>query len=143
MNDHQSRVARSIATLFLSAGLVSGCGSRNAELPAASSAAQSRVNGGLRAGVAERCRAFVADFNQAVACERANGTLLSFGDPKIGWRVRYFVRYWEMPCGEFPTEQEGYVFHIVTDDLYGDADLTPAQRMAIRTAMFDGRVQCR
>lgn len=26
------------------------------------------------------------------------------------WRVRYFIRYNMMPCGEFPTRDEGYVF---------------------------------
>jgi hypothetical protein len=77
-----------------------------------------------------------------VACQRANGTLGSFADPQITWRVRYFVRYWQMPCGEAPTVKEGYVFHMVTNDLYSDTDLTDGQRSAIRNAMFDGKVRC-
>jgi hypothetical protein len=47
-----------------------------------------------------------------------------------------------MPCGEMPTVKEAYVFHMVTDDLYNDTDLTDTQRIAIRNAMFDGKVDC-
>ena len=58
-------------------------------------------------------------------------------------RVRYFVRHWEMPCHEAPTEQEGYIFHMVTDDLYNDPDLSDTERVAIRGAMFDGKLHCK
>ena len=74
---------------------------------------------------------------------RANGTLDSFENRKVAWRVRYFVRHWEMPCGEAPTEQEGYVFHMVTNDLYNDPDLNDTERVAIRNAMFEGRIRCK
>jgi hypothetical protein len=47
-----------------------------------------------------------------------------------------------MPCGEAPTVKEGYVFHMVTNDLYSDTDLTDGQRSAIRNAMFEGKVRC-
>ncbi|MEO6835377.1 MAG: hypothetical protein ABI231_05650, partial [Candidatus Tumulicola sp.] len=66
------------------------------------------------------CTGFASNFDEIVACQRANGTLHSFGNPKVAWRVRYFVRYWAMPCNEDPTEQEGYVFHMATNDLYRD-----------------------
>lgn len=89
-----------------------------------------------------RCEAYAANFAKVVACERADGTLRSFRDWSVAWRVRYFVRFWEMPCGEFPTEQEAYVFHMVTNDLYNDADLSDADRIDIRNLMFAGRVRC-
>jgi hypothetical protein len=94
------------------------------------------------ASVTQPCRAFSAVFDEQVACERADGTLKSFTDPKITWRVRFFVRYWRMPCGEAPTVKEGYVFHMVTNDLYNDLDLDDPQRLAIRDAMFNGKVRC-
>jgi hypothetical protein len=90
-----------------------------------------------------RCGVFAPDFEQLVACQRADGTLRSFSDPSITWRVRYFVRYWQMPCGEAPTVDEGYVFHMVTGDLYSDAFLDDSARLAIRDAMFDGKVRCK
>ena len=89
-----------------------------------------------------RCEQYAANFAKVVACERADGTLRSFPDRSITWRVRYFVRYWQMPCGEFPTEQEAYVFHTVTNDLYNDPDLSDADRIDIRNMMFIGRVRC-
>lgn len=89
-----------------------------------------------------RCKAFVQDFHELVACQRANGALLSFDNPKITWRVRYFVRFWEMPCRETPTVDEAYVFHMVTNDLYGDPDLSDSQRVDIRNAMFQGTLRC-
>lgn len=88
------------------------------------------------------CEPFAARFAQYVACERADGTLRGFSERRIAWRVRFYVRYWEMPCGEFPTEQEAYVFHLVTSDLYDDRDLTDPQRLAIRTAMYRGSPHC-
>lgn len=89
-----------------------------------------------------RCEPFASRFAEYVACERADGTLRGFPERAIAWRVRYFVRYWRMPCGEFPTEQEAYVFHLVTNDLYGDPDLTNAQRVGIRDAMYRGSPHC-
>lgn len=77
-----------------------------------------------------------------VACQRSNGTLDSFADEQTAWRVRYFVRYWKMPCGEFPTVKEAYVFHMVARNLYADPDLDDTQRYAIRNAMFTGPVHC-
>jgi hypothetical protein len=90
-----------------------------------------------------RCKTFASIFAEAAACQRANGTLESFESRKVTWRVRYFVRHWEMPCHEDPTVQEGYIFHMVTDDLYNDPDLNDPERMAIRDAMFDGKIHCK
>jgi len=96
-----------------------------------------------RPDAGSRCAAFAPNFDELVACQRADGTLRSFSDPSITWRVRYFVRHWQMPCGEEPTVQEAYVFQMATDDLYGDAVLDDAARLAIRNAMFDGKVRCK
>jgi hypothetical protein len=52
---------------------------------------------------ATRCQGFAQKFQELAACERADGTLDSFTAHDIGWRVRYFVRYWRMPCNEAPT----------------------------------------
>ena len=126
----------------LSAALVSGCS-------APSSSSDLQLPGTQRSSAIavplddRRCDAFVPNFDELVACRRADGTLQSFTDPDITWRVRYFVRYWQMPCGEMPTVEEAYVFHMVTNDLYGDESLNDSQRLAIRTAMFDGTVHCR
>ena len=89
-----------------------------------------------------RCRPFAANFAESAACQRADGTLRTFASRRVAWRVRYFVRYWEMPCGEAPTRDESYVFQMTTRDLYGDADLIGVQRRAIRAAMFAGPVRC-
>jgi hypothetical protein len=90
-----------------------------------------------------RCGTLAANIPKSAACERADGTLKTFkSQPATDWRVRYFVRYWEMPCGEFPTEEEAYVFHMVTNDLYNDPDLTDADRVEIRNQMFRGPVRC-
>ncbi|HVN68792.1 MAG TPA: hypothetical protein VMU38_03935 [Candidatus Binatia bacterium] len=89
------------------------------------------------------CEIFSQNFAKVVACERADGTLRSFEHRSVDWRVRFYVRYWEMPCGEFPTVEEAYVFHVVTNDLYADADLTDADRLQIRSMMFDQTVHCR
>ncbi len=96
----------------------------------------------LTAHDTSRCKPFAPRFAQFVACERADGTLQAFSDRQITWRVRFYVRYWEMPCGEFPTEEEAYVFHLVTNDLYGDPDLNDRQRTAIRNAMYRGSPHC-
>lgn len=89
-----------------------------------------------------RCATLAASVSKSAACQRADGTLRTFKDRAVDWRVRYFVRYWQMPCGEFPTEQEAYVFHMVTNDLYNDPDLTDTDRVEIRNMMFDGPVRC-
>ncbi len=89
-----------------------------------------------------RCSTLAANVPKAAACERADGTLRTFKSRAIAWRVRYFVRYWQMPCGEFPTEEEAYVFHMVTNDLYNDPDLSDADRIDIRNIMFVGPVRC-
>lgn len=111
------------------AGVVNG-------VPALNGATQGRV------AVVERCRIFKRTFDEVVACQRANGTLESFTDHQVAWRVRFFVRYERMPCNEAPTVNEAYVFHMVTDDLNNDGDLDYAQRLAIRNAMFHGKVRC-
>ncbi len=89
-----------------------------------------------------RCGTLAASIAKSAACERADGTLRTFRSRAIAWRVRYFVRYWQMPCGEFPTEQEAYIFHMVTNDLYDDPDLTDNDRLEIRNLMFEGPVRC-
>jgi hypothetical protein len=91
----------------------------------------------------DRCMQFDQNFDEFAACQRADGTLESFTAHDISWRVRYFVRYWQMPCNEAPTIEEGYVYHMVTKDLYKDPDLDNKQRMAIRVAMFQGKVNCK
>lgn len=96
-----------------------------------------------RVDSAGRCGRFSLDFAELAACRRADGTLRTFVQPRIAWRVRYFVRYWKMPCGEAPTRDESYVFAMTTRDLYGDADVNDAERRAIRDAMFEGSVRCR
>lgn len=93
--------------------------------------------------VAGRCRSFSGDFDELVACTRANGTLSSFRLDGVEWRVRYFVRFLEMPCHEAPTVDEAYVFHAVIDDLTSDPDLDDAQRDAVRYAMSDGMEHCK
>jgi hypothetical protein len=91
---------------------------------------------------AGRCAAFTLNFDEFVACRRADGTLQSFLDARIDWRVRYFVRYWQMPCGDMPTVEEAYVFHMVTRDLYRDRGLSDGERLEIRAAMFHGNERC-
>lgn len=89
------------------------------------------------------CDGFKSYWPQYVACERADGTLRSLrGIPGAEWRVRYFVKYAEMPCGEAPTVEEGYVFHSVWNDLYDDSDLTDTQRIAIRDEVYRGTPTC-
>jgi hypothetical protein len=90
----------------------------------------------------QRCKQF-ARFDELVACERSNGTLDSFAIRTVNWRVRYFVRYLEMPCDESPTVDESYVFNTVVNDLNADPDLDAEQRIAIRNAMFDGKLHCK
>ena len=95
-----------------------------------------------RIAAPSRCGGFSPAFYELVACERTDGTLGSFTHPNVARRVRYFVRYERMPCGEFPTVQEAYVFHMIEDDLQNDSNLTNAQRLAIRKAMFSGIMRC-
>jgi hypothetical protein len=144
-----------IGALCLATALLSGCGDRaEASVPAVAPqgpAAQSQVSPSrsahaLDAGAgfsSTRCQQFAQNFDELAACRRADGTLQAFTDSDIRWRVRYFVRYWQMPCNEAPTIEEGYVYHMVTKDLYKDHDLNDRQRMDIRAAMFDGRVNCK
>jgi hypothetical protein len=123
--------------------LAAGCAGSDPAFPVAHSTveAPSFVR---RAGstTADVCGPFAPSFDALVACRRANGTLESFDDPQINWRVRYFVRYQQMPCNEAPTVDEAYVFHTVTDDLDDDPDLTGAQRVDIRSAMYRGTPNC-
>jgi len=145
-----------LGALCLAAALLSGCSDRaEASVPAvgpqAPQASQSGVSRSEPAHALDsgagfgstRCQPFAQDFEEFAACRRADGTLEAFTDSDIRWRVRYFVRYWQMPCNEAPTIEEGYVYHMVTKDLYKDRDLNDRQRMEIRTAMFDGRVNCK
>jgi hypothetical protein len=115
--------------------------SGTSELPATPPAAASAPTPTLT-DAGGRCKPFAGVFDQLVACERSNGTLDSFASPNITWRVRYFVRYSEMPCHEAPTVEESYVYHAVADDLNGDQDLDASQRTAIRNAMFEGERRC-
>jgi hypothetical protein len=90
-----------------------------------------------------RCKQFAAAFDELVACQRADGTLDSFASRSIGWRMRYFVRNSEMPCNEAPTVEESYFYNAVVNDLNADPDLDAEQRIAIRDAMFDGKIHCK
>lgn len=135
---------RWILGLCISAATAVGCGSTDPSLRFAPSVpGQAATRHSVEATLAVRCKPFASTFDEVVACQRADGTLDSFGDQKIAWRVRYFVRYWAMPCNEEPTEQEAYVFHMVTTDLYDDAALSETERAAIRNVMFDGKTHCK
>jgi hypothetical protein len=147
MNKHtrSQRVRRAIAAVVLLTGTGCATSQSSPAIPPASGAAislSSLNSSAARTDDSARCNAFESTFDEWVACRRADGTLQSFSNP-IGWRVRYFVRYQQMPCQEAPTVKEGYVFHMVTNDLYNDEDLNDAQRLAIRNSMFDGTVHCR
>ena len=140
-----------IGLLCLAVAMVSACSDRSASVPVvaparAAEASQSQAGGDAVQPAwhvtSGRCETFAQNFDELAACRRADGTLQSFSDRDITWRVRYFVRYWRMPCNEAPTTEEGYVYHMVTKDLYRDPDLNNRQRMAIRTAMFDGKANC-
>jgi hypothetical protein len=96
----------------------------------------------VKGKVSSRCTAS-STFDELAACRRADGTLQTFAKKNTDWRVRYFVRYWQMPCDEAPTLQEAYIFNMVTNDLYNDTDLNDAERIDIRNAMFDGEVRCK
>lgn len=139
----KTAMGRCVIVAASAVALLAGCGgavlSGTPAVPVPS-AMRATVTG--QQPVSTRCKQFAADFDELVACERANGTLDSF-DSRIEWRARYFVRYWAMPCGEDPTEQVAYVFQMVTTDLDRDRDLRKAQRSAIRGAMFDGKVRCK
>lgn len=124
--------------------LAAGCGSTGASLPPAPSlSGKAAVVNSVQPSINARCKPFIPTFDELVACQRANGSLDSFANAKVTWRVRYFVRYSEMPCNEGPTVEEAYVFHMVTTDLSDDADLNDSERSAIRSAMFDGKTRCK
>jgi hypothetical protein len=136
-------IGRRTLTALASAGLLDACGCGNVALPGISSVPAARS--AARSVGAERdryCGPFAAKFPVFVACRRTDGTLRSFAAPAILRRVRYFVRYLRMPCGEAPTVAEAYVVHTALDDLAHDSDLTGAQRTAVRAAMFEGTVRC-
>lgn len=137
-------ICRRLMATYLCATVPAACtGSGLGTRPVTASLSQASLAtpGGQR--LERRCDRFASSFDEAVACERADGTLRSFRARQIAWRVRYFVRYLAMPCGEAPTIEEAYVFHVVIDDLNNDADLTGAERAALRDAMFEGRIRCR
>lgn len=131
-----------LAILFvaLPAALAAGC-STPAAIPQSAPMTSIQAQP-ARIMASSRCGGFGSAFDELVACERTDGTLGSFASSSVARRVRYFVRYQRMPCGEFPTVQEAYVFHLVTNDLYNDSNLTNAQRLAIRKAMFSGVMRC-
>lgn len=141
----------SIGAACLAAALLAGCSDRAAASvpvtqPQSAQASQSGPGGAIDPALhlsAGRCMKFDQDFDVLAACQRADGTLQAFTAHDISWRVRYFVRYWRMPCNEAPTIEEGYIYHMVTNDLYNDPDLNNKKRMAIRTVMFEGKVECR
>ncbi len=127
----------------LSTAFAAGCSGRPASLPQTPAQREAPTSpSSVRPAIDSRCQVFSANFDVLTACQRADGTLRSFGNPRVAWRVRYFVRYWEMPCREAPTLEEGYVFHMVTNDLYDDSDLSDGQRITIRNALFDGPTHC-
>lgn len=130
--------------VYLAATLAAGCSAEAQGLQTApSTSGQAGFSAmTIRQNVDSRCTQFAANFDQVIACQRADGTLNSFVNQQIAWRVRYFVRYMQMPCGEMPTVQEGYAFHMVIDDLDADKDLNATQRDSIRYAMYDGKPHC-
>lgn len=132
-----------MAALLVGAGCASSQGSSSIPAAGVANSVPLLSRASVERDQAARCAAFHATFDERVACQRANGTLGSFIDHQITWRVRYFVRYQTMPCTEAPTVEEEYVFRMVTNDLYNDGDLNNAQRLAIRNAMFDGKVHCK
>jgi hypothetical protein len=129
-----------IATAFLLAGCASSPGNPGIAPAGIGDPLQSMSDADSDRG--SRCWPFSGAFYEFVACQRANGTLRSFLDCQVTWRVRYFVRFNQMPCDEAPTVEESYVFRMVTNDLDRDRDLNDAQRLAIRTTMFEGKVNC-
>ncbi|HEY1883932.1 MAG TPA: hypothetical protein VGG51_12920 [Candidatus Cybelea sp.] len=138
------RLALQVLGWCVGVALAAGCGSTGASLPPAPSlSGQAAIVNSVQPSINARCKPFLPTFDELVACQRANGSLGSFPNPKVTWRVRYFVRYSEMPCNEAPTVEEAYVFHMVMTDLSDDADLNDAERSAIRSAMFDGRTRCK
>lgn len=95
------------------------------------------------AALLKPCGTFTDNFYEYTACKRAEGTLATMRYlPGVEWRVRYFFKYNEMPCGEAPTVQESYVYQMASDDLETDSFVTPQERVEIRTAMFNGRARC-
>jgi hypothetical protein len=135
-----SRWARSA---LIGTATLAGCSGGAPSLPAADSASGSpAIARPAEPSDPRRCAAFQAHFNEFVACQRADGTLRSFADPQVAWRVRYYVRYLAMPCGEAPTVEEAYVFHAVIGDLSDDSNLDNTERTKIRSAMFAGKVPC-
>jgi hypothetical protein len=130
--------------LVLTVSLLAGCSGAAPTLPR-TAAPEAPVNPVVtaQASAESRCGAFGTNFDENVACRRADGTLRSFADPQIAWRVRYFVRHLYMPCGEMPTVQEAYVFHTVFEDLAADPNLDDAERTAIRNAMYDEPMHCK
>jgi hypothetical protein len=142
--DSMWSASRKALAFCLTGAVLSGCSAEAQDMQAAPSAAEQpdlSVKVVPRHGHT-RCAPFESNFDEVVACERADGTLRAFEDASIAWRVRFFVRYSEMPCGEYPTVEESYTFHTVVHDLDRDHDLNGSQRAAIRTAMFDGKVRC-
>jgi hypothetical protein len=84
------------------------------------------------------CSSFQGVYQELVACARALGTLEAYSDPDIKWRLRFFFRYNEMPCGEDPTVEEYYAYQMAALDLSGDLDLTAGQRADIQAAIYPG-----
>lgn len=137
------RATRRLAAVSTVALLAACTAYATAPPPGSPGASGAVVAAQARGDLANRCRTFAGEFAELAACQRADGTLETFGDERIAWRVRYFFRYWQMPCQEAPTRNESYVFDLAANDLYGDRDLNDSQRVAIRNAMFAGRERCR
>lgn len=131
-------VGRRPWAIFLTAAVLAGCSAAEAQTPPVASAPAEVAQ--LEYGT--HCAPFENNFQENAACQRADGTIDSFQKQSINWRVRYFVRYSEMPCGEEPTVDEAYVFQMVVGDLDRDRDLKDSERTAIRTALFDSKVRC-
>ena len=143
--DSMWSVGRQVGAICLATAGLAGCGGGAAADPllASSLPIQPAAAEAGQIEASSTCAPFSSKFDETAACRRADGTLHTFDDkPGIEWRVRYFVRFSQMPCGEYPTLDESYVFHMVVNDLEADTDLKEGQRVKIRNAMFQGPVHC-
>ncbi|MFY9632024.1 MAG: hypothetical protein WAJ94_10510 [Candidatus Cybelea sp.] len=137
------RTGAMVVAACVSAAFLAGCAAGNGSaLPEAAANAPAALGLPLDSK-SPRCGPFVRKFDEYVACRRADGTLSTFADRQVTWRVRYYVRFSEMPCGEVPTVDEAYVFHMVVDDLNADLNITGPQRAAVRGAMYEGTEHCK
>ncbi len=139
-----TRTGAMVVAAWVSAAFLAGCAAGNGSaLPEAAAASAPAALGLPLHSESPRCHPFSRKFDEYVACQRSDGTLSTFADRQVTWRVRYYVRFEEMPCGEVPTVDEAYVFHMVVNDLNADPNITGPQRAAIRGAMYQGTEHCK